>query len=244
MRSRVTSRDWNRSWSFSARSALSHAVELLRVLEMDEGEARVVFEHAHFEDAHHGELLEPRKNARRGDQPLRGDQRHLVFGPRAERARELRPEHDAEFPRHERLELPRGHMQADLGDFLLKLRHDAAHQRPPDGGAEHEHSLRVNEGRRRSYLRMLGRFPRHRLPTRETVVHPGDLHVRDHAENARANFLLEPVHHREHHDQRGDAERDAEHRSERNEGDEVIAALGARVAQPDEEFVLHARSVP
>src|SRR5258706_289615 len=58
---------------------------------------------------------------------------------------------------------------------------------------------------------------------------------------ARANFLLDPVHHREHHEQRGDAERDAEHRGERDEGDEGIAALGARVAQPDEEFVLHAR---
>src|SRR5438552_473658 len=64
------------------------------------------------------------------------------------------------------------------------------------------------------------------------------------APSARASSLLEPVHHREDHDQRGDAERDAEHRSERDEGDEVIAALGARVAQPDEEFVLHARSVP
>jgi len=91
---------------------------------------------------------------------------------------------------------------------------------------------------------MRGRFPRHRLPIREPVVRPRDLHVRHHAEDACANFLLEPVHHREHHDQRGDAKRDAEHRSERNEGDEVIAALGARVAQPDEEFVLHARSVP
>src|SRR6267143_1203535 len=50
------------------------------------------------------------------------------------------------------------------------------------------------------------------------------------APRARASFFLEPVHHREHHDQRGDAERDAEHRSERDEGDEVVAALGARVA--------------
>src|SRR5207249_10618612 len=36
---------------------------------------------------------------------------------------------------------------------LLQLRHDAAHHRPPDAGAEHEHPLRVHERRRRGHLR-------------------------------------------------------------------------------------------
>src|SRR5947207_10689304 len=52
-----------RSTLFPYTTLFRSAVELLRVLEMDEGEARVVFEHAHFEDAHHGELLEPRKRS-------------------------------------------------------------------------------------------------------------------------------------------------------------------------------------
>jgi len=69
---------------------------------------------------------------RRGDQPLRAISVTLspALAPRA-RAK-LRPEHDAEFSRHERLELPHRHVQADFGDFLLQLRHDAAHRRPPD----------------------------------------------------------------------------------------------------------------
>jgi hypothetical protein len=47
--------------------------------------------------------------------------------------------------------------------------------------------------------------------------------VRNDAEDARAQLLLEAVHHRQHHDQRRDAEREPEHRNQRDEGDEAVA---------------------
>ncbi len=59
--------------------------------------------------------------------------------------------------------------------------------------------------------------------------------VRHHAENARAHFLLEAVHHRQHHDHRQHAKRQADHRSQRDEGDEVVTALGPRIAGADEQ---------
>ena len=54
------------------------------------------------------------------------------------------------------------------------------------------------------------------LPVGEPVAGADDLHVRGDAEDARAHFLLEAVHHRQHHDQRPHADRDADHRDERS----------------------------
>ncbi len=63
--------------------------------------------------------------------------------------------------------------------------------------------------------------------------------VRGDAEDARAQLLLEAVHHRQHDDQRRHAEADAEHGNQRDEGDEVVAPLCPRVAEPDPEFITH-----
>jgi hypothetical protein len=68
----------------------------------------------------------------------------------------------------------------------------------------------------------------------------GDLRVRRNAENPRAQLGLEAVHHRQHDDQRSDAERNPRHRGKRDEADEVVATLGARVTQADQQFVAHA----
>jgi hypothetical protein len=81
---------------------------------------------------------------------------------------------------------------------------------PRTSVAEGEHALLGDEGRGRHHLRGSSAPARHgacqsasSLPCRR------DLHMRGHAEDARAHFLLEAVHHRQHDDQRRHAQRDA-----------------------------------
>jgi hypothetical protein len=76
----------------------------------------------------------------------------------------------------------------------------------------------------------------HLAPLREGALHGLDGRVRDGAENARAQFLLEAVHHRDDGDEGGDPERDAQHRDQRDERNEVVPPLGAHVAQTNEGF--------
>jgi hypothetical protein len=61
--------------------------------------------------------------------------------------------------------------------------------------------------------------------------------MRDDGENARPQFGLKTVHHRQHDDQRRNAQRDAAHRDQRDEGNEVVVLLGARIAQADQQLV-------
>ena len=128
-------------------------------------------------------------------------------------------------------------MAADCGYLLLALGQDAA----DDGAAyrviEGEHALHVDIGRRGLHPRIGGGHAGHRLPVREHIARPADLHMRGHAEDAGAQLVLKAVHHRQHRDQRRHPERDAQHRGERDEGDEMVAPLGAGVAQADEQFV-------
>ena len=77
----------------------------------------------------------------------------------------------------------------------------------------------------------------HTLPVAQSVVGAHYLQVRRDAQDARADFLLEAVHHRQHHDQRHHPQADAQHGDQRDEGDEMVAALGAGVTQADEKFV-------
>jgi len=76
-------------------------------------------------------------------------------------------------------------------------------------------------------------------PVRE-LRHALDLDVRSDGKNAVAQFLLKPVHDRQHDDQRRHAERDARHRHQRDERYERVAPgalAGARVAKADGQFV-------
>jgi hypothetical protein len=77
----------------------------------------------------------------------------------------------------------------------------------------------------------------HLFPVGHLAVRPADLHVRDHRQDAAAQFGLKAVHHRQHDDQRRHAQRDAEHRNQRNEGNEMIAPFRPRIAQADHQFV-------
>ncbi|MNT54883.1 hypothetical protein D3C72_1920760 [compost metagenome] len=60
----------------------------------------------------------------------------------------------------------------------------------------------------------------------------GGLHrgVGHHAQHAGTHLVVEAVHDRKHQDHHQHAQGEADHRGEGNEGDEVVAALGACVA--------------
>ena len=73
-------------------------VELLRVVDVDQRQPGVELEHADFEDADHAELLEPRQRSPAGgDLPCGAISDHLVARARAQRARQLGAQHDAEL---------------------------------------------------------------------------------------------------------------------------------------------------
>jgi len=217
-----------------------HAVERLRVGHVHQRQAGIVFVHAGLEEADHLELLQARQDRRRRHQPLRRDQRHLVADEHPQGAGELRAEDDAELARLERLHRAAAHVAVEVRHLLLGVGQHAAHQRAAHRLLEGEHALRRNIGRGRQHRLVLHGLFGHLLPGRQLAAGPGDLHVRGDAEDARAQLLLEAVHHRQHDDQRGNTEGDAAHRDQRDEGDEMVAPLGARVAQADEEFILHA----
>jgi len=78
---------------------------------------------------------------------------------------------------------------------------------------------------------------RERVPVGDAAGEAAYLDVRGDREDARAQLLLEAVHHRQYDDQRGDAQGDAQHRHRGDERHEAVAARAAAragVAQSDE----------
>src|SRR5262249_37184168 len=100
-----------------------------------------------------------------------------------------------------------------------------------------EQALGRNVGRSRYYVGVGARLTRDFLPACEAAVDAADLDVGCDAQDSRAQLLLKSVHDREHHDERHDPDRDANHGRYRDERDEMVAALGAWVAQTDEQLV-------
>ncbi len=183
------------------------------------------------------ELLEARQDACRRHLPLWRDQHHLVADVSAECVRKLGAEDDAKRAGFEAVEAARLHMLADVRHLILEARQHTADDRTLDAALGREHALPEHVRRGSDHAGIACRLVRHLLPARETVVRARDLDVRRHAEDSGAQLLLESVHHRKHDDQRRHAEGDAEHRSERDEGDELVATFGPRVAQADVELV-------
>jgi hypothetical protein len=93
-----------------------------------------------------------------------------------------------------------------------------------------DHSLALHERRAPHKTGHIACDLRDLFPIRELAALAADGDVRDHAEDARAQFLAEAVHDREYGDEHGHTQRDADHRAERDEGDEMVAAFGACVA--------------
>ena len=108
----------------------------------------------------------------------------------------------------------------------------ASHRRPVREQALCRHIQRGGD-----HLRFARRRGRVALPLGRSCRPRRYLDVRRDPEDTAADLALKPVHHRQHRDQRGDAERDADHRHRRNERDRAVALPGARVTQPDIEFL-------
>ena len=162
----------------------------------------------------------------------------LSPGYGAERMRELRAENYAEPPASDRRGCPSacaGRRRRPLTLEAGTLRGRACPARSAIGRKHDPAPMHVRRRRCRS-----GALPLASATLRQSDSLPSesdDLDMRCNAEDARAQLLLESVHHRKHDDQRRDAECDAEHRGEGDEGDEMVAPLRPRVAQPDVKLV-------
>ena len=109
------------------------------------------------------------------------------------------------------------HVRGELRHLVLALGQDAAHEDAAHGGAGGQQALRVDEGGGGHDVGVLLHRGGEGAPVRDARLAAEDLDVRRGAEDARADLLLEAVHHRHHGDQGRDAERDAEHRDQRDE---------------------------
>src|SRR5207247_8334403 len=106
-------------------------------------------------------------------------------------------EYDAESVRFEIGERSGAHVTADVRDRVLAIGIDAANQRAAIRFSGGEHRLTDHIGRRRAYVRVgTGRL-RKRLPILDTSAEAADLDMRRDRQDARAQLLLEAVHHRQ-----------------------------------------------
>src|SRR5215211_659494 len=97
---------------------------------MNECKPGVILEHAHFEDAHYGELLDPRHDAGGGDLALWSDDDNLLAKPCVHRMRKLGSEHDAKLSRLQILQFAALHVLADVGHLVFEIGYDAAQHGP------------------------------------------------------------------------------------------------------------------
>ena len=155
--SRATWRESNRSCELQAHAGdlVLHAVQLLRVLEVDQRQAGIVLEHADSRRCRprgtaSGAARCPPASpapAARSASPCR---RRLT----RERARELAPSTMPNSPGSSASRRAGLHVAADLGDLVLALGQDAAHDRAAHRAVEDEHALRVDVGRRGEHARI------------------------------------------------------------------------------------------
>ncbi len=99
--------------------------------------------------------------------------------------------------------------------------------------AYREHALLLDIGRSTDDMFALRQALGERLP----LGHARgllDLGMGYHAQYSGPQFPVEAVHHGKHENQHRHAERQAQHGGQGNEGDEVVAPLGANIAQPDQ----------
>ena len=128
----------------------------------------------------------------------------------------------------------------DVAHAGFRLGIDALDHRAANDAARVEQALALHVGRGRNYLGILHDVGGDALPVGHGTRAVRDLDVRNDAEHAVADLLLEAVHDGEHDDERGHAERD---RCDGHAGDErkeaVLAASPAscsRVGEADGQF--------
>src|SRR5690606_19279052 len=176
----------------------------------------------------------------------RSDERDLVTHPGTQRDGQITPEHNAEAPPFKLVQRAGTHVFSEIRDALFVVRQYTAHQRTAHSISERQHALLLHIRRGGQHRRMLQSFSCNRMPVSQIPLISGDLHMRCNAKDARAQFFLKTVHHRQHDNQRRHAQTCAEHRHRRNERNETVATLRtlARtgVAQTNQNFVAHSVS--
>ena len=195
---------------------------------------RVVQFGADLEQGDYGEALHARSDAARRAGGFRDDQGQLVADIDMEAPRGDLAEDDAELARLEVVQAALDDVLTDDGNLALLLRVDAVDQHRQHIALVRQHALQFGERRRADHLAVPKRRVGDGLPVVQRLRR-ADGGMRHHAEDPRAHFLLEAVHHREHDDHRQHAQRQADHRGQRDERDVVVAAFGAGVAQAYEE---------
>ena len=216
--------------------AVAHAQQRGGIIQMHHHQRAVELVHTDLEQAADGKTPEARQHPGGRDAGLRNHQVDLVAHFGAQRARQFAAQHDAVFAAHQVTQRALLHVLGQLGDLGLHLRQHAAQQGAGQIAAAPDHALALDVGRHRAHLRVLLGKCRRLWPVHQRPLETGNRGVRGHAQDAHPQLALEAVHHAEHRDQRHHAHRDAQHRGQRDEGNEMIAALGAGVAQADEQL--------
>ncbi|MCY1430732.1 hypothetical protein D9M71_466850 [compost metagenome] len=189
---------------------------------------------ADLEHADHGEALEAREHPGRGHRGLGQDEGQLVADIDPEAPRGDLADDDAELAALQIIQAALDHVLIDDRDVLLRLRQYRVDQHRLHPAAVGEHALQLTERRHRHHLGMLGHLGGQRLPVVDRLV-TADGRVRHHAEDARTQFAVETVHHRQHQDHHQHTKGETDHRGEGNERDEVVATFGTRVTHTDKD---------
>ena len=212
--------------------ALAHPQQALQVLQVDHRQALVEFvvaglEHAADLEALHGLHATHRRAAEIGQ----GDD-HVVADTHAQPHGQLTPQHDVEAALREIGQLALDHLLAEHGDLgFLGGHHPAQHRRLVVAAGDQRFLVDVGGCAGNAWI--LQRDVDGALPVLQRFAITADGGVRGHLQHAVADLALESAHDGQRGDQCGHAQRDAEDRSQRDEGDEAVAAFGAQVAQAD-----------
>ncbi len=212
------------------------------VVEVGEGQRRIEFVMAGFEDADHGEGLGARRDrgAIAGAACAAQQHGHALADRHLQRLGQRAAEHDVHRAGGEFVEAALAHLARHFRDLRFLGRQDPAQQGRFHDAVAQQHALHVGEGRGGRHLRIARGLARDGAPVGHEAARVVDFDVGQHRQHAVGDFFLKTVHHRQHDDQGRDAERDAGHGDHRNEGNEAVAAAafaGARVAQADQRFV-------
>jgi hypothetical protein len=192
-----------------AADALVHAIQLLRVGHVHQGQPGIELEHAGLENPTTRNCLTRGRMAAGVTRPCGASSVTLSPARAAQGARQLAAEHDAELAGQQGVELARFHVAAKSATLSSASGRMPRTIMPRTWPSKLSMPCCLHVGRRRLHSRMARHALHHLAPVGQFAALAADLDMRNHAEDALAQFLLEAVHHRQHDDQRRHAQRQA-----------------------------------
>ena len=134
-------------------------------------------------------------------------------------------------------QVARQQMRRQVDDARLVLRQHAAQQDAGGLAGAGHHRLLFDVGRRGEHAGEMRDFVDLRAPIRDAALETRNGRMRRQAQDARAQLLLEAVHHRQHHDEHGDADDEAEDRDARDEREKAALRRCAQIPQTEKTLV-------